>query len=125
MIQRKRIKDHRTSTDYGDLDWLNAKGKIELRKQFDEMIKDVSDDAEFELHHGYEETRLKITSYRDETDAEMTRRAEREKRDRERKKAARERMKSETKMAELKQLRALITKYKGQVPSDGASNAGN
>ena len=111
MAKRLRVIDRTKSrTEYG-FDFLETDNKAQFLQQINALIDGVSDDVKIRVDNYDGSCEIEITSFRDETDAEMAQRLERNKNRVFKERTAKQRAASEKKIEELRELRRLMEKY--------------
>jgi hypothetical protein len=112
MTKRLRIKDVSRSIDHMSLCDLEADNVAEFRANIEELLANLSEDAKFKLDGAMDEGEwLTITSFRDETDAEMNKRLAREQKKRDKQKCFNDKLARKQMAQELKELARLKKKY--------------
>jgi predicted RNA-binding protein with RPS1 domain len=109
--KRLRVRDHTKSrTEYG-FDFLLASSKEEFLKNITAFLGDVSDDVKIEVDNFDGSGQITLTSFRDETDAEMEKRLARAKKRREQKRCYNDKLAQKQRAQELAELARLQKKY--------------
>jgi hypothetical protein len=107
MSKKLRVKDIQTSVNQVSLYDLEADSLADFYENINQLLIGVSEDAKFSVDNDSESSWLSITSFRDETNAEMARRLRREEKERNTVKVNN----AKEKEKELVQLEKLAKKY--------------